>query len=59
MINELKKYNKAIWGFVVAFIGALVSQVQSGTELSLKVALLSLGTAIVTAGTVYQVRNSK
>lgn len=58
-MKELQKYNKAIWGFVVAFIGALVSQVQSGVEFSLKVALLALGTAVVTSGAVYQARNTK
>jgi len=52
-----KKYRKAILGFVVAFIGALVAQVQAGTPLTSKVILLALGTALVTSYGVYQVPN--
>lgn len=51
------KYDKAITGFVVSFVAALVAQVQNGIQLTLKVALLALGTALVTSYGVYQVRN--
>lgn len=56
-MSEWRKYKKAILGFVVAFVGALVSQVQSGSAFDLKVALMALGTAVVTSFGVYSIKN--
>lgn len=56
-MKKLQNYSKAILGFLVAFVGALVSEVNTGTNLNQKTVLLALGTAVVTAYAVFQARN--
>jgi len=58
-MNLLKGAEKAVAGFVVAFIAALVAEVQAGTNLNVKALLLALGTAVVTSFSVYSVKNSQ
>lgn len=48
---------KALVALVVAFIAALVAQVQSGSTFNEKTLLLALGTAVVTATSVHTVPN--
>jgi hypothetical protein len=55
--NYLQYAAKAVYGSLVAFVAALVAQVQSGANFDVKCVLLALGTAIVTHATVYQVSN--
>lgn len=53
----ITKFDKAISGFVVSFVAALVAEVQIGSPLTPKTILLALGTAIVTSWSVYQTKN--
>lgn len=57
MLKQIQKYNKALTGFVVAFVAALVAEINTGTNLDSKSLLLALGTALVTSYGVFQVPN--
>lgn len=58
--NPLTKPYKAVAAFVLAFIGAMVATVQGRTDIdSMKLIdwLIVVGSALVTAGAVYQISN--
>lgn len=52
-------FDKSIVAFVVALVGALVSEVNTGSALDSKTLLLALGTAIVTSGAVFTAQNKE
>jgi hypothetical protein len=57
LVNYWRTAKKAVLGSVVAFIAALIAEIQSGSAFDVKSVLLALGTAVVTHATVYQVSN--
>lgn len=54
---KLTTFDKSIAAFVVAFVGALVSEVNTGDSFGIKTFLLALGTAVVTSGAVFSAQN--
>lgn len=59
--TPVNKPYKAIVGFVIAFVGALLATVQGRTDLdTMKLVdwLIVIATALVTAGGVYQTSNN-
>lgn len=57
LIIFFKHRLKALTALVVAFIAALIAQVNSGGTLDRKTVLIALGTAIVTAASVHTTPN--
>lgn len=57
MISKILPYAKAVVAFFVTYVASLLALVTVNTEVTPKILLLALGTAIVTTYGVYQTPN--
>lgn len=58
LVSYYKRAKKAVHASLIAFIAALVAQVQAGATFDWKVVLLAIGVALVTHAGVYATTNA-